>query len=601
MTRRFYTSILVLMFMFGGTAHALAQIWLADVHVRSQLTYGTNSVSVRPGDTVVAEGHLTTDEHTTMNVWTASGHSFGLGPNHTSDRITFLTPYSNDIAYGAFRIFDEDGDDDEDGYIRIGIMPRANLTALNPVIRGDGGIEYGYRVGDRSWNPWGHHVTVELFYAHGNTIVGPKIAEHTLLTGANSSGWFVIPASQVPPVPAGADGVLAWIDRQDVIPESDESDNEAYTPLTNLRAIAPTYTATGNIEYGYQVQRAYAVTNQYVTVDLFYATGPTLNDILPNVPPIHESSLNLNPGPEHWFELPLGSYPLPPPEATHLVAVIDRYNAMREGDPGKSDNSASTLCQVAPGYRRSAYFQGVGIYTKVENGKTIYATVVHLQNASLGQLVNSTGYPKMGAWWDMAAKFNTSTRRLKAMINGTEFGPDWWLNPLGSKIEFADGLKVDGMVLDYGAKAANPANERVLFTFGVNTAAIIPYNKSVMDDARYPNLIGAISGTRKTNVSGATRQWGGLRDSAFLGYQGETRFLTVVFLTMPDSMTWVGADFEMESFGVTDQNRAQLDGGGSTTLLVDRSAYCQPHTLTIAGIGLVQRALPHVITIYGGK
>ena len=227
---------------------AKAQTWLADVHVNTDFTQGTNTISVRPGDTVVMEASLNEDDGvfpTTMRVWTASGHSFDLRQGHASDRISFITPFTTDAAYGHFGNHDAD----DVGYIRIGIMPRANLTALTPVLEGDGSISYGYRVGDKPWNPWGHRVTVELFFVQGNTIVGPKIAEHTLLTNANARGWFNVPATQIPPVPVSADGVMAVIDRQDVIPESDESDNIAVAPLPNLRVVAPRYESSGDITH----------------------------------------------------------------------------------------------------------------------------------------------------------------------------------------------------------------------------------------------------------------------------------------------------------------------------------------------------------------
>src|SRR4051812_40053517 len=73
---------------------ASGQTWLGEVRVTTSLTYGTPTISVRPGDLVVVEGTLYIGpggpSPTTMNVWTASGRRLALGPGHTSDRITFL-------------------------------------------------------------------------------------------------------------------------------------------------------------------------------------------------------------------------------------------------------------------------------------------------------------------------------------------------------------------------------------------------------------------------------------------------------------------------------------------------------------------------------
>src|SRR4051794_30648206 len=79
---------------------ASGQTWLGEVRITSGLTQGTPSVPVRPGDQVVVEAVLNIGpggpSPTTMNVWTASGHSFTLGPGRTSATITFLATAASD-------------------------------------------------------------------------------------------------------------------------------------------------------------------------------------------------------------------------------------------------------------------------------------------------------------------------------------------------------------------------------------------------------------------------------------------------------------------------------------------------------------------------
>ena len=397
---RFYSCVAALA-LCSLARLATAQSWLGEVHVRSQFTYGTNTVNLRVGDKVVLDCRLSTDENNTAHVWTASGHAFDIGPSNGEVQITYTANSTSDVAYGRFTTFGEDGDDDEDedADVRIGIMPRANLVATKPTVRGDGSVTYGYSVGDLPWDPRGNNVGVELYYARGTTPLGGPIASHSLLTQANSHGLFAVSKAQLPSPPSGTDGLVCIVDKSDVIPESNESDNVAQTPLTNLRVIAPTVDDRGTLHFGYEIQRTYAVTSNYVTLDLYYASGPSVSSILDTVPPIYSTTLNLAPSGPQNLEMKLGEYPLAPPEARYIVEVIDRHQVVTQGGPGTTDDSASVQASVAPGYTLYAYVPGIAVYKKSVNGIRLFATVVDLRHAAIGQMYLPTDYRALPEWW----------------------------------------------------------------------------------------------------------------------------------------------------------------------------------------------------------
>lgn len=592
--------IQVMLILLGLAAHSRLAggqtTWLGEVRVTTQFTHGTPTVTVRPGDRVVVEASLNIGpggpSPTTMNVWTGSGRRFTLGPGRTSDRISFLTTSTSDRAFG--HIFNWDKDDS--GRVRIGIEPRPDLIALAPRLESDGAVSYGYRVGNRSWDPYGNRVTVQLWYRADRTIFGP-IDERTLLLSANAQGWFRVPPDRIPAPPSNASHLIVLVDRLDVIPESDENNNRAETELPNLKALTPRYATNGDIDYGYQItSRVPAVTNQYVELELYYARGPRLSDIIRS-PRVHATTLDLNPGPERRTTLKVGKYPLPPHDATHLVAVIDRNNAIREGAPGEADNVAAVACQMATGYQQLGWIRGVGVYRTQVRGVDVFATVVHLRDARLGQLGSLTEFPRLDDWWSRALSFASPTRPLAAVVNGTFFEHDWF-EPFRGQQQFPYGLKVDGTILDAGSLAPDPSRQAVLFTYSNRTVALIPYSSNLLNDTAYPNLIGAISGIRRpSNTNTRTRRhWVGVRDVVGNGPRGEKRCETVVFLTTSGEISFREADAEMEKFGLYNADWAQLDGGGSPTLIFNGNRLCEPNSK----LG-VQRRIPHIITLYGGS
>ena len=588
--------IIPLLGLVGNSRLASGQtMWLGEVRVTTQFTHVTPTVTVRPGDRVVVEGTLNIGpggpSPTTMNVWTASGRRFTLGPGRTSDRISFLTTAKSDQAYG--HIFNWDKDDS--GRVRIGIEPRPDLIALAPRLETDGAVSYGYRVGNRSWDPYGNRVTVQLWYRGGQTIYGP-IDEKTLLTRADAQGWFRVPPDRIPAPPSNGTHLIVLIDRLDVIPESDENNNRAETQMPNLKVLTPRYATNGDIEYGYQITSAPAVTNQSVELELYYARGPRLSDIISS-PRVHATNLDLNPGPERRTTLKVGNYPLPPHDATHLVAVIDRRNAIREGAPGEADNVATSACQMAYGYQQLGWIRGVGVYRTQVRRVDVFATVVHLRDARLGQLGSLTEFPRLDDWWSQALRFAIPTRPLAAVVNGTFFEHDWF-NPISGQQRFSYGLKVDGTILDAGSLAPDRSRQAFFFTYSDRTVALIPYSSDLLNDAAYPNLIGAISGNRRpanTNTP-SRRHWVGVRDAVGKGPRGEKRCETVVFLTTSGEISFREADAEMEKFGLYNADWAQLDGGGSATLIFNGNRLSEPNAM----LG-VQRRLPHVIILYGGS
>jgi hypothetical protein len=509
-----------------------AQVWLDSINIASKKLTCTRSVSVRQGDLVIVEANLNIGPGgaapTTMTVTTAGGQSLFLEPSRRSGRIEYLTYARGDQACAQIRKWDS-GDS---ATVRIGIRPRTNLVPTAPVINGDGSVNFGFRVGDQPWST-AKRVVVELFFAQGRKAIGNPIAERTLLFGAFSAGDINIPLGSIPDPPAGTTHLLAWIDRFDQVPETDEGDNVAVTTLPNLKIAPPSYDAHNRISFGYSISSAAPVTsNRYVTVDLYYARGPKLGDRLPGIPPLRSSAISFRPGAKDNFILPPGEYPLPPEDASHLLAVIDQDRQVLEAD--KSDNVAARAIQIAPGYKPFRLHRGVRVYVRDVNQRpAFYLTVVDLDLANMRGNLREGGISYINHHWDDLERRNTRSHELAVVINGTFF------QGVGRVIpgEISLGLKYDGRIVHRGARINDPTFLNVgVLTYADDTASIIPYKASgvidpfqLMDNARYKSLVSVLPTISDVEADRRVeRTWIALRDPVAGGLVGEPRFKTVV-------------------------------------------------------------------------
>jgi hypothetical protein len=445
---------------------------------------------------------------------------------------------------------------------------------------------------------------VELFFAQGRKAIGNPIAERTLLFGAFSAGDINIPLGSIPDPPAGTTHLLAWIDRFDQVPETDEGDNVAVTTLPNLKIAPPSYDAHNRISFGYSISSAAPVTsNRYVTVDLYYARGPKLGDRLPGIPPLRSSAISFRPGAKDNFILPPGEYPLPPEDASHLLAVIDQDRQVLEAD--KSDNVAARAIQIAPGYKPFRLHRGVRVYVRDVNQRpAFYLTVVDLDLANMRGNLREGGISYINHHWDDLERRNTRSHELAVVINGTFF------QGVGRVIpgEISLGLKYDGRIVHRGARINDPTFLNVgVLTYADDTASIIPYKASgvidpfqLMDNARYKSLVSVLPTISDVEADRRVeRTWIALRDPVAGGLVGEPRFKTVVILTAQRGVTRQEAIDEISLFGPAAHQIGQLDSSWSTGLMVDgKEVFAARRSDPVLGLVQARRPIPHALGFF---
>ncbi|MCA9049024.1 MAG: hypothetical protein KDA89_09880, partial [Planctomycetaceae bacterium] len=98
---------------------------------------------------------------------------------------------------------------------------------------------------------------------------------------------------------------------------------------------------TGSIRYSAKIDgKSGASLDREAKVQVFYAKGPNENDILREVDPAQ--TIGTKPGSWRYYEVsPDKILQSPPPETTHLVAVVDRDNKAVETDESWTDNSSA--------------------------------------------------------------------------------------------------------------------------------------------------------------------------------------------------------------------------------------------------------------------
>jgi len=588
-----FTICLIAAFILSSLAGitAQAQTLLGTVNATRPIN-SCGTFSFRSGDTITVDASLdigpTPPGPTEMTVSLSTGQSFRLGSGNTHVRVSYLMNTSSvQVCVHNLRNFDSD----DSGRAKVYLEPRANLIANPPVINGEGSFNYGYRVGDRSWNTV-RRVVVELFYAKVEsgriTRLGNPIQEHTLLFQANSFGDFNISPNAIPPPPAGTTHLQTIIDRLDQVPESNENDNSVLTELPNFKIKAVDYDSQGQITYGYQIpSRVPIVTTQRIEVELFYASGRMLKDILPDEPRVHSSLLDLRAGANVNFTLKPGEYPLAPPDAKYIIAVIDRANLARESN--ESDNVYVESAQIAPGYRFDTKAEGVAVYHKNEGSSpAYYVTVIDFSKTTLRSSLLNESKSNILAHWDTMLRGNTSERRLKVVINGTFFESN------DANSAFTLGLKRNGTIVSEGARPNFHSQPR-LFSIGVNSLGILPHQPEILRNDVYKDLVGSLGSSSPIDPNDATeRTWIGLRDFLGNGPNGEPRYKTMLIFSAKRAIAGRNVMREFSVFGPTQV--VQLDSGWSTSLIVDRRALVRARRPVFG----YRSHIPHAIAIYAG-
>lgn len=581
-------------FFFNSSSAAEAQTLLGTVPATRPIT-SCETFAVKPGDKIKIDASIdvgpTPPGPTEMTVTTSTGDRFMLSSDHNREVRSYTVNSSSfKVCIVALRNFDQD----DSGRARVYLEPRPNLVADAPIQQPNGDVTFSYHNPGSAWDPRGQRVEVKLYFAHGRTKVGAPLAARDLLLNANAHGSFTIPSASIPAVPQGVTHLLSVIDEfNTVVNETTEADNVALTELPNLRVTTPSYDEDGNISYGYSVTSdVRATTIHYVTVQLYYSPQRDTS-ALDRSRLIHESTLDLklSGGAGRDFTLKVGTFPLPPPEARYMVAVIDLNNAIRE--QGVNDNAASAGATIAPGYAFYSGGTGVGVWRRRDGGKYHYAVVADLSKATLGHF-ESTGLPSVEDYWGWAESLNPYVLPVRAVVNTTFFEGSY----VGGYTP-SIGLKSRGVVVGYGDRLASthprplPPDIVQLFEFRAGSASLLSYRRAYFDDPQFENLVGVFKHTYPIDSTvRARRNWIGLRDPVGVGSLGERRYRTVIFLLSDAGLVQNEMREELQKIGA--QAMAQADGSASTALAVSGN----PPPLVRDSI---LRFLPYVIAVYGNR
>ncbi len=214
-------------------------LWLLPVNLASQaVTYGAKNIATglphvktfacRPGDVFDIDAALSIGPGglapTTMYVRTDSGGWHELGPARKALRIRYFARGTEEHV--RFGIDNWDGDDR--GSITIRREARTNLSVIGPDQFPDGSVRFGYRVNGVSWST-DKRVEVKLFHARGakksDILPGAAVAVRGLRFQSGSNETFTVSGSARAAAPAEATHWAVVIDSDDLVPETNESDN----------------------------------------------------------------------------------------------------------------------------------------------------------------------------------------------------------------------------------------------------------------------------------------------------------------------------------------------------------------------------------------
>jgi hypothetical protein len=93
-----------------------------------------------------------------------------------------------------------------------------------------------------------------------------------------------------------------------------------------------TTTSNGDLDVNYSVSGASLTTISNLTYGVYWATGPSVADIIPSsAPPVASGTLNGSVG-THSFPITIANLATPPSQATYLVAVLDSHQVINEAN-----------------------------------------------------------------------------------------------------------------------------------------------------------------------------------------------------------------------------------------------------------------------------
>ena len=251
---------------------------------------------------------------------------------------------------------------------------------------------------------------------------------------------------------------------------------------------------------------------------------------------------------------------------------------------GISDLRSDPLLTIPTGFQRILSDTGVRIYQKKYPIASFdFVTVVDLRIATIRNLTGTVngeliGRKLLSSFWQDAIEQNVEDFQAQVVLNGTFFGTDQT-----TATDIAFGLKAHDRLITYGygLNEYPGQNKTLAFDSFAANAQIQPYGNATFD--RFPDVIGALAANADKS---AARQLG----RTFVGTvdtDQDATADTVLFFSSA-AATQAYAENTLKSFGATEV--AMLDGGGSTGLIANGTAYIRTN-----------RTLPHAIAIYANK
>ena len=283
--------------------------------------------------------------------------------------------------------------------------------------------------------------------------------------------------------------------------------------------------------------------------------------------------------------------PLLPARFTRIVAVADKNRRVVQG---RYDDDRRALTAVfAKGFVRMSASEGIATYRKGTGLSAVYATVVELRRATARVVSNRADQNlklSPNEWWAYMAKTLPAGRGLKAMTNGTYFGPELWYSP-DFHLYYTHGLKTTGVsMLPKYPKAHTWCigwNAGYASIASFNPDPFMGYAKPWFGASPYTTVLGGIAPTSVVSpASTIPRNWLGvaIMDAPLMISQTQFGYDALISLV----------SFQQTAAGMWGQGDlfpfVQLDAGASTTLFG-------------AGIGQQSalkfpRVLPHVLGFY---
>jgi Ricin-type beta-trefoil lectin domain/Phosphodiester glycosidase len=264
----------------------------------------------------------------------------------------------------------------------------------------------------------------------------------------------------------------------------------------------------------------------------------------------------------------------------YFIFIIEIFLQLQGIGSPRSDS----LLNSPAGFQRILNDTGVEVYQKeYPTASFDFVTVVDLRIATIRNLTGAVngeliGRKQLTSFWQDAIEQNAEDFQAQVVLNGTFFG-----NEQNTATDIAFGLKARNRLITYGygLNEYPGQNKTLAFDSFAANAQIQPYSDATFN--RFPDVIGALAADANKSASMRLgRTFVGTMDT------DQDSAADIVLFFSSAAATQAYAETTLKSFGATEV--AMLDGGGSTGLIADGTAYIR-----------TDRTLPHAIAIYANK